>query len=70
MSKKRKQLRNQRNQRCRANKPRVGYDALETRRMLAGMSSTSDINDEICETGLTLLDGQTRTGTILSLIHI
>ena len=32
--------------------------------MLAGMSSTSDINDEICETGLTLLDGQTRTGTI------
>ena len=32
--------------------------------MLSGTPNTTDPNDEICETGLTLLDGQTLTGTI------
>ena len=56
--------RSKRQQRKRVVRSGLTFERFEDRRMLAGMSSTGDPNDEICETDLTLLDGQTLTGTI------
>ena len=40
------------------------FQRFENRLMLSGTPNTADPNDEICETDLTLLDGQTLPGTI------
>ena len=42
----------------------LDFTELEGRRMLSGTPNTADPNDEICETDLVLIDGQTLPGAI------